>query len=153
MIELRPVRIILISFYCFLVGLFLFSVTANTIFSSNPAFDPISCLPIGAAIILAFALFFTGVGILYYNQLCWKILFFLLIIFISNVVSFAFVFLISLCFNLRSLYSYYKDVHIAAVTWVSFLAIFIFGIIVLYHLTRKEVVNHFGEMEELIEPF
>ena len=119
MIELRPVRIILISFYCFLVGLFLFSVTANIISGNNGVFDLVLWFPVAAAIILAFVLAGVGIGILYYNQLCWKILFFFLIIFISNIISFIFVFLMFLCLNLVPFYKYYQGIHISSVTWFS----------------------------------
>jgi hypothetical protein len=153
MIELRPTRIILISFYCFLVGLFLFSLTANTIFGNKGTFDSFLWLPVAAAIVLAFISVAVGIGILYYNQLCWKILFFFLIIFIANVLSIILVALISLCFNISLLYIYSQDIHITPVMWFSFSTIFLFGLVVLYHLTRKEIIGYFGEMGELIDPF
>jgi hypothetical protein len=153
MIELRPTRIILISFYCFLVGLFLFSVTANTIFSKNGVIDIVWWLSVAGAIILAFALVAIGIGILYYNQLSWKFLFFFLIIFISNVLSVILVVLFSLCFNISLFYKYYQGIHVTPVTWFSFFSIFLFGIVVLYYLTNKETVTYFGDMGDLIEPF
>jgi hypothetical protein len=153
MIELRPIPIILISFFCFLVGLFLFSVTANAIFSNSGISDFFSWLPVVAAIVLAFVLVSVGIGILYYNQLCWKILFFLLIIYIANFVSFVLVLVTFLCLDTTLFYKFYQDIHIASVTWFSFCSIFLFGVIALYYLTRDEIVMFFGEMGGLIEPF
>jgi len=150
---LRPTRIILISFYCFLVGLFLLSLTMNAIFGDEGITDIVLWLPVGAGIILAAVLIAVGIGVLYYLQICWKILFFFLMIYISNVVSLILVFLILLCIDINLIYKYSKFLTINAMTWFSFLASFLSGIIVLYYLTRKEIVSYFGGTGPLIEPF
>ena len=88
---LRPTCIILISFYCFLVGLFLLSMSVNAIFSDNGITDFIMWLPVGAGLALTAILISTGVGILYYIRLCWKILFFFLMVYVTNVAALIFV--------------------------------------------------------------
>jgi len=152
MVELRPVPIILIAFYCFLLGLFFFSVTANTIFSNN-APSGFMWLPVATYIIFASVFIGVGIGILYYNQLCWKVIFFFLMIFISTVASLILVAVIFLWLDQELFFKYYQDMHISPVAWFSFLAIFLSGIIVLYYLTHKEVVSCFGKMDEIAEPF
>ncbi len=153
MIELRPVRIILVSFYCFLVGLYLFSLTANTVFNNAWTDDLVSRLPVMAAIILAFVMVALGIGILYYSQICWKALFFLVIIFIANVVSFAVVIAAFWFLHLQSLYGFYHNIHVNSLSKFLFCVIFAFSILVLYQLTRKEMVAYFGDLGDLAEPF
>jgi hypothetical protein len=152
MVELRPVPIILIAFYCFLLGLFFFSVTANTIFSNN-APSGFMWLPVATYIIFASVFVAVGIGILYYHQLSWKVIFFFLMIFISTVASLILVAVIFLWLDQAFFFKYYQDMHITPVAWFSFLAIFLSGIIVLYYLTHREVVSCFGKMDEMTEPF
>jgi len=156
MIELRPTRIILISFYCFLLGLYFFSLTANTIFGNNgisSSTDIFAWQPVIAFIIFAFSLIAVGIGLLYYNQLCWKMLFFFLMIGISTVVSLILVGLIFVIVNTSLFCAFYQSLHITSGDWISFFFFFVLGIFVLYHHTRSEIMNLFGDMGDLISPF
>ena len=156
MSELRPTPIILISFYCFLLGLFFFSQTANAVFGDNGianSNDPLLWFPVAAYLIFAAVAVTVGIGILYYNQLCWKVLFFGLMILVSSVASLILVAVISICMAPDLFYKYCKDIHISPVTWFAFLSFFLSGIIVFYYLTRERIISYFGNMGPLIEPF
>lgn len=153
MAKLRPVRIVVLAFYCFFLALFFLSATANTVFGNNSVLSNTDVLVASAYIALALLSVSVGIGFLYYNQVCWKILFFSLIICISTMASLVFDALILLCFNTKLFYKYYQDIQLTPAMWFSFLFIFISGTTVLYFLTREETLVHFGEMGHLIEPF
>jgi hypothetical protein len=156
MSELRPTPIILMAFFCFLFGLFFFSLTANTIFGTNGLLTSDNAMlwfPVGASSILGIALIAVGVGILYYSQWCWKILFFCLMIAISTIASLILIALFLLLVDISLFYKVCQGIHISPMAWFSFLTFFLSGIIVLYYLTRREVVSYFGDMGELVTPF
>ena len=153
MMELRPVRIILISLYCFLVGLFFLSVTVNVIFGNNGITDIGMWMPVGVGLLSATILIASGIGILYYNRFFWRTLFFFLIICIATVVSLVLVVLAFILLDISLFYKIYQNINIAPTMWIPFLMIFTSGIIVLYYLTRQEIIFFFGDMGELIEPF
>jgi hypothetical protein len=153
MIELRPFQIIVITFYCFLVGLFFCFVAANIIFSHNGIPNSILWLLVAAPSILAAVLVTVGMGILYYNQLCWKILFFSLTVFVTNVFSLVLIVSVLLWLDKSLVYKYYQTIHITPVAWKFFSSIFLSGFIVLYYLTREEILSYFGDMGEMLEPF
>ncbi len=153
--EFRPIPIILISFYCFLLTLFFFSSTANALLgdTSNSGAEMMVWIPVTAYIIFAAAFATVGIGILYYNQLCWKILFFSSMVGVSTIASFILVAVAILFIDLKLFTGIYNTLHFNAVTWFSFLAFFLSGIIVLYYLTRREILSYFGEMGDLVTPF
>lgn len=156
MVELRPIPIVLISFYCFLLGLSFFSLTANTIFSNNEyLLDPDLAMwsPVIFLILLATLLIIVGTGILYFNQWCWKILFFYLIICIATIASFILIYVNLLWINPNLVYQIQKIIQITPVIWFSFVFFLLTGVLVLYFLTDKEVVSHFGDMGDLLDPF
>jgi len=156
MFEFRSTPIMLISFYCFFFGLFLFSMTVNAIIGNNGALsnpDPVLWLPVAAYFILACLLIAVGIGILYLNQLCWKMLFFFLMISISTVASFFLVALLLLVADMHLFYKIYQGINIGLPAWFSFTGFFLSGIIVLYYLTHRKVVSHFGGMDDLVTPF
>jgi hypothetical protein len=155
MAKLRPVRIVVLAFYCFFLALFFLSATANTLFGNNNAVSASDTAWLAATVYISLAVLsvIVGIGILYYSQLCWKILFFSLIITITTMASLVFDGLILFFWNIKVFYQYYQDIQLTGAMWYSFVFIFTSGTIVLYFLTREETLVHFGEMGHLIEPF
>ena len=111
------------------------------------------CVIASAPIAFAAGLILIGVGILNFNQLSWKMLFFSLIVFIVNVAAVILIALFCLLVYPNVFYKFYQGIPVNPVTWFSFLSIFLSGIIVLYYLTRREVVHYFGHMKNLLDPF
>ena len=150
MLDNKPISIILIVLYCFLLGLFFISLAINIMLSGG---ESPNWLPIGASFIMATLLIAVGVGILCSNQLCWKILFFCLLICMASVASFLFIGVISLFLSTDIIRICFQSVQ-SSIAWWSLLYFFLSEIIVLYYLTRRETVACFGEMTgELVTPF
>ena len=94
-----------------------------------------------------------GIGILYLNQWCWKILFFFLIISMATVASLIFDVAIIVLMNVKILYMLVKLIPGISFSLFAFSAFFVSEIVVLYYLTRQEVRGYLGEMGETLSPF
>ena len=156
MITAKPISIILVSCYCFLLGLFSLSLEYGLIFNNRAALSNSHGELILAVIAsLGFSTFLVvvGLGFLNLNQLCWNILFFGLMICVSIIASLILVCLILLLVYIDIIYSFFHAFQISPITWFSFLCFFLSEIIVLYYLTRSEVRDCFGDMGNLVKPF
>jgi len=153
---IRSSSIIPLAFYCFCLGFYFFVLGLNTILGSTVDLtktDLMFWLPVGASAILGSALFYVGRGILKLQLLSWKILFFTLAMSVSSIASLIFAFLIFLLLGENIIYVYFHVIQIPLVSLYSFLGVFLSEIIVLYYLTRGDVVASFGDMGDLISPF
>ena len=156
MAEVKSTTIVPIVFYCILLAVYFLFLAINTVINNKTGVsnsDVVLWLSVVAEIIFAGGLICVGIGILYLNQLCWKILFFSLAICVSSVSSLIFVFLISLFIDVKFLDPYVEIIKTSSSTWLSCMGVFLSEIIVLYYLSSKEVVACFGEMGPLISPF
>ena len=156
MTQVKSTVIVPLAFYCFVLGFLSFSMAVNSICNSiitapNPSFA--LWIPVIAAFILACGIFAVGVGILYLRQVCWRILFFGLAICVACVTSALIVYLFLLMLNASVIAQIFQSVQITAVTMFSFFAFFLSEIIVLYYLTRAEVIECFGGTGFMTSPF
>jgi hypothetical protein len=154
--ELKSTTIGPIAFYCFFLGCCLLYFAANAILGSNGVLsnnDPALWFPVISFTILAGGAFAVGAGIINLKQLCWKILFFALAICVSSMAALIIAFVIFLLIDVKFLAPYFSSIQTNSVAWLSALAFFLSEIIVLYYLTREEVVSSFGGMGEIVSPF
>jgi len=153
--ETRPLRIIFLSIYCFFLALLALSMMANTVFCNNlVSTDHVSAsIGIICSVVLAAACVTVGIGLLYYSQLCWKILFFGLVAIGATMAAFLGVSLGLMLFKASLYAKYCARIHLTPVIWQSFLLLFASGFFVVYHLTREETLRYFGNLDHLIEPF
>ncbi|MBF0489893.1 MAG: hypothetical protein HQL15_04665 [Candidatus Omnitrophica bacterium] len=152
----KPTSVILIACYCFLLAAFCLSLAINSILNNLSVFDSgvLVYLPIVSFFIMMLAIAAVGVGILFLNSWCWKILFFALAISMSSVATMLLVSLFLIFCPLDIIGSCLNILSITPIKLISFLFFFLSEIIVLYYLTRIEVLEHFyGLQDEWVKPF
>ncbi len=154
--EINSTTIIPIAFYSFILGIYIvFSVISVVI--NNPASifsqDFSKWLPWASLAIFGVGFIWVSVGFVNLSKLCWKILFFSLVICILGSSLIIILFLLLLLFNASFIFSYFQANQITPGVWLPFLFAFLSGIIVLYYLVHKDVVSSFGGMDQLLPPF
>lgn len=156
MFEEKPVKIVLIAFYCLFLGLFALYLVTGAVFSNNRILsgDPwVWLLPLGLTLILTIFLVAVGIGVVYFNQLCWKILYFSLVISISFFISLFFIVLVLMFLDFKFHTHFFHATLDTSNIFFSYLCFVLWEVFALYSLTTSEVMSHFEEMSGLIEPF
>ena len=156
MAELSSTTIVPMAFYCFVLSVYFLSLAVNFILDNTSVLscnDLVMLLPVIASAVFAVGFVIVGIGILHVNQLSWKMLFFSLAICVSSMASLIIVFLIFLMIDVKFLDPYFQTIQTTSAGWFAFLAVFLSQIIVLYYLTRDDVVAYFGGTGELLSPF
>lgn len=146
MSEVKSTIIVPIAFYCFFLGVYFLSLAVNAILGNKAGLASTDFglwLIVLIFIILMAGIVAVGLGILYLNQSCWKILFFFLVSCVSCIASYIVVFLIFLLIDVRILTPCYQIIQHASGGWFAFLSFFISEIIILYYLANNEVVSSF----------
>ena len=154
--QLKSTTIVPIAFYCFLLGFCLLYFAVNTVMSSNSILSSnnfVFWLPAAALAIFGCGFLFVGAGILHWDPLSWRILFFTLAITVSCMTSLIVAFIIFLFIDIKFLDPYFQAIQTTSLTWFIFLSLFLSEIVVLYYLSRDEVASCFGGMPELVAPF
>ena len=156
MADVKSTTIVPISFYCFVLAVYLLSLGLGVILSSKGGVNS-NDINVWMAVVVFMALAAgvvnVGLGILKLKPVYWKILFFSLAICVSSIASFAIVFLVFSMIDINVLLPYYQDIQKASGGWFAFLAFFLSEIIILYYLISSDVVSCFGDMGPLISPF
>lgn len=156
MSEVKSTVIVPISFYCFLLSLATISMAITSIMNSDllsPNTRLSLWLPVISAFIIAISMFVVGVGILYTKRLYWRILFFSLGISVACITSALVVYLVFLVLNAQVVNQYCQALNITIVTWFTLFSFFLSQIIVLYYLSREEVIACFGGVGIARSPF
>ena len=156
MADIRSTVIVPISVYCFVLAGYFFSLAVNVLLSNKAGLSSTNfCLwgIVLALIILTGSMIAVGRGILHLNRACWKTLFFSLAISVSSLSSFVIILIVFSFIDVKVFASVYQTIQHASVSWFAFLGFFLSETIVLYYLTKNEVVSCFGEIGPLISPF
>ena len=156
MSDVRSSSITPIAVYCVALGFLPFSLAVNIIINNmSPlsAGDGALWVSVIAAFVFSFCLFAVGIGIYYLNQMSWKILFFSLMISVACAASFLMVYSFSLWLGVNLFSNIFFNIQFSGTNWFCFLTIFLSEIMILYYLTRQEVVVCYGELGERISPF
>lgn len=154
--SLKSTTIVPLAFYCFVIAGYFLYLTTCALFSSNSIFSSSDFTLWVPGLSFAFfgcGLIAVGIGLLREKQIYWRILFFSLAISISSIASLLIAFIIILLLDPKFLDPYFQLMQTTTTAWFTFLSFFLSEIIVLYYLTREEVVASFGGMGELISPF
>jgi hypothetical protein len=150
--DVKSTNIVPIGLYCILLGLYFISTALNMVLNDSKIMasaDLMVWLPVAAGIVIGGGLIAVAVGVLNLDRLCWRILFFCLVINIASISSGIIADVVFLMFGVDFLRSF----HVPILSQISFLAVFLSEIIVLYYLTRYDVVSAFGDMGPLLSPF
>ena len=154
--QIKSVNIVPIGVYCFLLGLFFLVAGINTLVSNKAPSSGIDFnvwLPVIACVIFAVSFVIVGIGILKEDYMSWRVLFFCLATCVSSIASGILACLFFLVLDTGFVNTIMQTNHITSVEIFSFLAFFLSEIIVLYYLTRNDIVSRFGGMDELVSPF
>ena len=154
--QVKASNIIPIGVYCFLLGTYFLSYGGSILWGNHAAFsgpDLDVWLPVSACTIFAMGMFVVGMGIIKENHLSWKVLFFSLATCVSSIASLILAFLFFILADSSFVNSFFQTNQITSLKLISFLCFFLSEIIVLYYMTRPEVVSRYGGMNDLVSPF
>ena len=146
MFDMRSTIIVSVSIYCDVMAAYFLCLAGTAIFGVREGLTSTAFglwLIAGSLIILAAGLIAIGIGILNFNQLCWRLLFFSLAMSVSSMASFILAFLFFLWTGISVRIPYFQSIQTNSSGWFYFLAFFLSEIIVLYFLSKEEVVSCF----------